>query len=76
MSPAIKASARHWLAGIAIAGVGVAVSRLIAPGFDAPGRAATALAGQLIALSGLLIILLGIRRRLRNHATDDPPTVS
>lgn len=71
MTPALKASARHWLAGIAIAFTGVALSRLVASGLDDPrARAAVALCGQFIALGGLLVIILGIRRRLRNHASD------
>jgi hypothetical protein len=65
MTPAIKASARHWIAGIVVAFAGVAVSRLVASGYSGRAHAAIALTGQLVALCGLLIILLGIRGRLR-----------
>ena len=65
MTPALKASARHWLAGIAIAFTGVAISRLLAPGFEARSHAVIALTGQLMALGGLCVIVTGIRRRLR-----------
>lgn len=64
MTPALKASARYWIAGTVLAFAGVAVARLVAPGFEGRVRAAIALTGQLVALGGLLVILLGIRRRL------------
>ncbi|HEY9248816.1 MAG TPA: hypothetical protein VIO38_06780 [Rariglobus sp.] len=73
MTPALKASARHWLAGIVIAFAGVAVTRLWAPGFEGRAHAAVAVAGQLLAMGGLFIILLGIRRRLRRATTESPP---
>jgi len=65
MTPALKASARHWLSGIAIAFTGVAISRLLASGFDGRAHALIALTGQLVAIGGLTIILFGIRRRIR-----------
>ena len=75
MSPAFNASARHWLAGIALAAVGVVVARLLAPAFDVRLRAALALLGELTALAGLYVIVLGIRRRLRlaSAAAEDIP---
>jgi Zn-dependent protease with chaperone function len=71
MTPALKASARHWIAGTALAFAGVAVARLVAPGFEGRARAAIALTGQLVALGGLLVILLGIRRRLSRAAPEE-----
>jgi len=65
MTPALKASARHWLSGIVIAFTGVAISRLLASGFEGRTHALIALTGQLVALGGLAVILFGIRRRLR-----------
>jgi hypothetical protein len=66
MTPALRASARHWLAGLALAISGVVVNRLLAPVFaGAQLRAAFALAGELAALTGLVIIMFGVRRRLR-----------
>ena len=65
MTPALRASARFWIVGTTVAFVGVAVSRLLARGFDGRAHATLALTGELIALSGLMIILFGIRRRLR-----------
>lgn len=72
MSPAIKASARHWVFGIALAFAGVAITRVVAPGFETASRAVFALTGQLIALGGLYVILLGIRRRLRRANLEGP----
>jgi hypothetical protein len=65
MTPALKASARHWIVGTALAFAGVTVARLVAPGLEGRSRAGVALFGQLVALGGLLIIILGIRRRLQ-----------
>ncbi|MDF3056412.1 MAG: hypothetical protein K0R17_627 [Rariglobus sp.] len=73
MTPALKASARHWISGTVIAFTGVAVSRGVASGFEGRPHALFALAGQLVALGGLFIILLGIRRRLSRANADGPP---
>lgn len=73
MTPAIKASARHWACGIALAFAGVAIARLLAPGFEGRTQAAVAATGQFVALSGLLVILAGIRRRLRRANAEAPP---
>lgn len=72
MSPAFHASARHWLAGLVLAAAGVAIARLIAPAFADRARAALALAGELVALAGLLVIALGIRRRIRRASATVP----
>ena len=76
MSPEFKASARHWIFGVAIAFAGVAISRVVAPGFDGRIHAMVALAGQFVALGGLFVILLGIRRRLNRATPEDPPAAS
>lgn len=70
MTPALKASARHWIAGTVLAFAGVAVARLVAPGFEGRTRALLALTGQLVALGGLWVIVLGIRRRLQRAGAD------
>lgn len=70
MSPAFHASARHWLAGLALAVLGVVIARLVAPGFAPRPRATLALVGEVVALAGLLVIALGIRRRLRLAAAE------
>ncbi len=76
MTPAIKASARHWVFGTMIALAGVAINRVLATGLEDRAHAVLAAAGQLIALGGLFVILLGIRRRLRLANADAPPPVS
>lgn len=75
MTPALRDSARHWLTGLALAGAGVAVNRLLAPAFPVGSvpRAACALTGQLVALAGLLVIMLGIRARLRRAQISAQP---
>jgi hypothetical protein len=71
-SPVFHAAPRHWLAGIGLAALGVLVARLLAPSVaDEPrARAFVALFGELLALAGLFVIVLGIRRRL---ARSTPP---
>jgi uncharacterized membrane protein YidH (DUF202 family) len=78
MTPALRASARHWLAGLALASAGVAANRLLAPCFSSPQvRAACAVTGELVALTGLLVIMLGVRRRIRmaEQANQSAPRV-
>jgi hypothetical protein len=65
MTPSLRSSARYWLTGIALAAVGVSANRLLAPRFDARPQAVVAVAGELTALAGLGVIVLGINRRLR-----------
>lgn len=53
---------RHWILGVALALVGVALARLVAPSV-ASGRIAWTLIGHALALSGLMAIALGTRRK-------------
>ena len=75
MSPAFHASARHWLAGLALAAVGVALARLAAPAVSPPPCAVVVLAGPLVALSGLVVISRGVRLRIEaaSAAESSPP---
>lgn len=66
MISAFRATSRSWLLGLALAALGVLIARVVAPGLDSRAGAACALTGQLLALAGLLVIALGIRRRLRS----------
>ena len=75
MSPVFHASARHWLSGLALAAAGVALARVVAPSFSAQPRAVLALAGQLVAITGLLVIARGIRLRIENAASSSSPTI-
>lgn len=63
----VAANARFWIAGIIVAISGVACARVIGPSLTGTWRISTIVGGQLFALSGLFIICVGVRRRLRNH---------
>ena len=71
---AIAASARSWVAGTLVAFAGVALARFVAPSLSGTERLGTTLTGQLLALGGLFIICLGVRRRIR-LAADRPDRV-
>jgi hypothetical protein len=57
--------ARPWLAGVALAGVGIVVARLVAPLASAGARVPLTVLGQLIAVGGLFVICAGVSRRVR-----------
>lgn len=61
----VLANARYWIAGLATAFAGVALVRLIGPSLHGPFQIAVTFAGQLLALAGLFIICLGVRRRIQ-----------
>ncbi|MCR6656971.1 MAG: hypothetical protein NVV63_14445 [Opitutus sp.] len=60
----VAANLRYWASGFAIAGLGVIAARWIAPGFEGTARLAWTIGGELFALTGLLIIAIGVRRRV------------
>lgn len=62
----VAANARPWIAGIAVASGGVVLARAVAPSFAGPLRLVLTVGGQLLALGGLFIICLGVRRRIKN----------
>lgn len=69
MSSALRAAAPHWITGLALAVTGVAIARLFAPTCaTTQTQALVAVTGELTALAGLAVILLGIRRRLHSAA--------
>lgn len=68
MKSAPRASTRHRLAGLALAAAGVVLARFVAPALAPEFRAIAALAGTMIAASGLLVIALGVRHRMRLEA--------
>ena len=57
-----------WIAGISAAFVGVAIARLIAPSYSGTARIVMTMGGQLLALCGLFILCLGVRRRIKQTA--------
>lgn len=68
MNPAPRASARHRIAGLVLAVVGVGLARLVAPACEPVLRGRLTLAGVMIAASGLFAIAWGVRKRLREEA--------
>ncbi|ACB76591.1 hypothetical protein [Opitutus terrae] len=62
----VAANLRPWIAGVLTAFLGVALARVVAPSFEGNLRIYTTVAGQLLALTGLLILCLGIRRRIKH----------
>ncbi len=72
----VRANARFWIAGTLVALAGVASARFVAPSFEHALRLVFTVASQLLALGGLFIICLGIRRRIqsaRSCADSSPP---
>lgn len=61
----VLASARFWLAGTLTALIGVALARNVGPSLAGTARVVTIISGQLLALVGLFIICLGVRRRIK-----------
>lgn len=62
---------RHRLAGLALAALGVGVARIApADAADAGSRAVFTLVGVGLAATGLLLIALGVRRRLQSQSDD------
>ena len=55
---------RYWIAGVSAAAVGVTLARMVAPSLGGHFRLWLTVGGQFLALGGLLIICLGIRRRI------------
>ena len=76
MSPVFHAAARHWIAGIALAFVGVVLNRIAAPAFTGTPHILLAASGQILGAGGLLVIALGIRRRIKNSTTASADEIS
>lgn len=64
----VRAHARPWIVGTLLAFTGVALARLVAPSLAGHSRLAATVGGELLALGGLLVICLGIRRRIKQAA--------
>ncbi|MDR2675829.1 MAG: hypothetical protein LBC18_13445 [Opitutaceae bacterium] len=56
--------AAHWVIGPALALAGALAARFLAPGFAGTPGAVISAAGHLAAGAGLLVIVLGVRRRV------------
>lgn len=74
----VAANARYWLAGLLTALAGVALARGLIPVSGGSLRPIVTVAGQLLALGGLFIICLGVRRRIQpvpsaGASSENPP---
>lgn len=61
----VATHARFWIAGTAVAVLGVVSARVVAPWLDGTIRIALTVGGQLLGLAGLFIICLGVRQRIQ-----------
>jgi hypothetical protein len=62
----VAANVRFWIAGTAVAIGGAVLARVVAPSCAGSLRLVLTVGGQLLALGGLFIICLGVRRRIQN----------
>ncbi len=60
--------ARYWVSGTLAAFAGVLVARVIAPHAAPSLRVFLTLGGQLLALGGLLVLCVGVSRRVRSSS--------
>ena len=70
---AIKAARRTWIAGIAIALIGILLARMVAPHFEHQPRTLMTVIGRLLGMAGLIVIAYGINRRIHAAQKDDQP---
>ncbi len=61
----IRGNLRPWLLGTLLALAGVVLARVIAGSCDGTARIVVTVCGQMVALGGLFVICLGVRRRIR-----------
>ena len=66
----VGANLRFWIAGSTLAFLGVALARIVAPSLDGRNQICVTIGGQLLAICGLFIICLGVRRRIQNHVSE------
>ncbi len=57
-------NARYWISGTLAASAGVLVARVLAPHAAPSLRLSLTLGGQLLALGGLVILCIGVSRRI------------
>lgn len=63
----VRTQVRYWIAGIALAVLGVLLARGFVPtGFGLSGLVAVA-GGRLLAGAGLLVLAVGVSRRVRRE---------
>lgn len=66
----VAANARFWIAGSAVAFLGVLLARVVSPSFDGKTKIYLTVGGQLLAILGLFILCLGVRRRIKQAASE------
>jgi hypothetical protein len=54
------------LGGVALAALGVVLARVVGPGLGGAVRPMAEIAGQLMALAGLVVIAFGVSRRVHH----------
>jgi hypothetical protein len=69
----VAANARFWIAGTFVALAGVALARGVAPSLGSPARLYCTVGGQLLALSGLVLLAYGVSRRVRRDGESAQP---
>jgi len=67
----LRSARRFWINGILLAVVGIVLARLVAPQLETKIAIIVKVGGQLIALTGLLIICIGIKRRISGDSTTE-----
>ncbi|MFT3782671.1 MAG: hypothetical protein QM790_11710 [Nibricoccus sp.] len=67
----VRSAWRYWVAGIALALIGVVVARVLAASYTGRSHAVIVSLGRLATIIGLLVIAIGINRRAKNAAKDE-----
>lgn len=67
----VLSNARFWSAGLVVAAVGVALARGAAAGLTGSARVTAVLAGEFLGLAGLLVICVGVSRRLHRAPPEE-----
>lgn len=61
----VAANAGYWSTGVLVAICGIVCARVVGPSAAGTLRICLTLGGQFVALFGLFIICLGVRRRIK-----------
>jgi len=68
----LRATRRYWITGVAAALIGILLARAVAPQFSGRSKTLVNVAGQLMAMGGLIVIAFGISRRGSTSEEDAP----
>lgn len=66
MSVLHRLTRMHWLLGVMMALAGVVLARSVGPALSQPSKAWVTVSGQVLAVTGLLVIAVGVRNRVRD----------